>query len=425
MSVQVKTPTKTRFDCHAEIQCGDKSFTSPESFATSKDDLHIKNEGKFSQPLGRKRRYSQSYRRDEGAARRKRLRSSPYIGPLPNRFLNGGSIDDPLNLNGLDSSELGKMLNSVTPQSSPLPIPLRRQSVEVRIPLNITDPLNLNDSDEEADLEKQLKKKKQRNRHKKKDDPLVFSPPKYINKDKNLMEALKIDVEPEKLLPETSTPKEFQKPRPVCDKIVSPVVHQTSPNCKKNRRANNVVRPEPSPSVLRSLPTSSISPSLSTPPKRFKHPRPQHGKTNASRHKGEKVPAKFIYGNYNRYYGYRNPALEEDKRLNCFKKEWFDGKCVLDIGCNVGNLTLSLARDYHPAKIVGIDIDAKLIAAARKNIRLFMSSSMTDTGKFPISNVLNYGPIIAPPVSRKDPSKQANFPHNVLFMQVGLVCLST
>ena len=422
MSVQVKTPTKTRFDCRTEIQCGEKSFSSPESFRKSKDDLSIKNETRFSQPWGRKRRYSQSYRRDEGIARRKRLRSTP-TGPLPNRFLNGGSIDDPLNLNGLDSTELGKELNSVTPQSSPLPTPIRRQSVEVRIPFNITDPLNLNDSDEEADLEKKLKKKKQRNRHKKKDDALIFSPPKHINKDKNLMEALKIDIEPEKAISEQSGVKDFPKPRPVCDKIVSPVIPQNSPKCKKRRRTDSGGKPDPSPSVSRSLPISSVSPTAKpdkkTTPKRFKQPKPPQAKTNISVQKGEKIPAKFIYGNYNRYYGYRTPSME-DKRLECMKREWFDGKHVLDIGCNVGNLTLSLAKEYHPSKIVGIDIDPKLISLARKNIRLFLSSNVTDPSKFPISNVLNYGPITAPPVSQKELSRHGNFPHNVLFMQVSL-----
>lgn len=427
MSVQVKTPTKTRFDCRTEIQCGEKSFSSPESFRRSKDDLSIKNETKFSQPWCRKRRFSQSYRRDEGAARRKRLRSTPYTGPLPNRFLNGGSIDDPLNLNGLDSSELGKELNAVTPQSSPLPTPTRRQSVEVRIPFNITDPLNLNDSDEEADLEKKLKKKKQRNRHKKRDDQLLFSPPKHINKDKNLMEALKIDIEPETPLPDSSALKEFQKPRPVCDKIVSPVIPQISPKSKKRRRTNSGGKPDPSSAVSRSLATSTVSPSLKdkkTPPKRFKQPKPPYTKPNTAGSKSEKTIAKFIYGNYNRYYGYRNPTMD-DKRLNCFKKEWFEGKCVLDIGCNVGNVTLSLAKDYHPSKIIGMDIDSKLIAMARKNIRLYMSSNVIDSGKFPISNVLNYGPIIAPPVSHREPGKLLSFPHNVLFMQVGCEVIYT
>jgi hypothetical protein len=41
---------------------------------------------------------------------------------------------------------------------------------------------------------------------------------------------------------------------------------------------------------------------------------------------------KFIHGNYNRYYGYRNPENETDTRLGYFKCEWFKDKNVLDIG---------------------------------------------------------------------------------------------
>lgn len=41
---------------------------------------------------------------------------------------------------------------------------------------------------------------------------------------------------------------------------------------------------------------------------------------------------KFIHGNYNRYYGYRNPENENDPRLDYLKPEWFKDKNVLDIG---------------------------------------------------------------------------------------------
>lgn len=417
MSVQVKTPTKSSFE-RVDIQ----SFSSPESIRRSKDDSFIKVD-KFSQPWGRKRRYSQTYRREEGAARRKRLKSSPCAGPLPNRFLNGGSIDDPLNLNGLDSSELGRQLNSVTPKSSPLPTPSRRESVEVRIPFNVTDPLNLNDSNEEADLEKLLKKKRQRNRHKKKDDPQLFSPAKTLGMDKNLIEALKIDIEPEQSVSDISKQKEVQKPKPVSNKIVSPVIPQISPKNKKRRRTASGSKTEPSQIASRSLqsfPSHHSGKQDKRSPKKFKHPKPPHRRSNSSNEQGGRKCQKFIYGNYSRYYGYRNPSLEEDKRLKCFRKEWFEGKSVLDIGCNVGHMTLSLACHFMPSKIVGIDIDPKLIMVARKNIRYYMSSDLVASSKFPISNMLSYGPIEAPPVL-KEGSRQPVFPQNVLFKQV---CIS-
>lgn len=84
---------------------------------------------------------------------------------------------------------------------------------------------------------------------------------------------------------------------------------------------------------------------------------------------------RFQYGNYNRYYGYRNGSNQQDTRLALFKREWFENLDVLDIGCNVGHLTLSIARDLNPNRIVGVDIDAQLIRSARSNIRNYLSKS--------------------------------------------------
>lgn len=46
--------------------------------------------------------------------------------------------------------------------------------------------------------------------------------------------------------------------------------------------------------------------------------------------------SKFQYGNYSRYYGYRIEG--NDPRLTYLDPEWFRGKDVLDIGCNVGEV---------------------------------------------------------------------------------------
>ena len=90
----------------------------------------------------------------------------PGKNVLPSKFLLGGNINDPLNLNSLNDERIARVVNAVTPESSPLPTPNHRKKeykIEVLIPPNISDPLNLNaedDSDYEAKLISPLVKKK-------------------------------------------------------------------------------------------------------------------------------------------------------------------------------------------------------------------------------------------------------------------------
>ncbi|GAV92794.1 hypothetical protein CFOL_v3_36172 [Cephalotus follicularis] len=67
----------------------------------------------------------------------------------------------------------------------------------------------------------------------------------------------------------------------------------------------------------------------------------------------------FPFGNYRNYYGYRiGNDLEEDPRLRVLKKEWFQDKDCLDIGCNSGIFTIQIAKKLHCCSILGIDIDS-------------------------------------------------------------------
>ncbi len=78
---------------------------------------------------------------------------------LPSKFLLGGNIRDPLNLNSLSDEKISKIVNAITPESSPLPTPKHRRAeykIEVLIPPNISDPLNLNAAVEEGEYEAQL-----------------------------------------------------------------------------------------------------------------------------------------------------------------------------------------------------------------------------------------------------------------------------
>ncbi|WVZ91879.1 hypothetical protein U9M48_037992 [Paspalum notatum var. saurae] len=78
----------------------------------------------------------------------------------------------------------------------------------------------------------------------------------------------------------------------------------------------------------------------------------------------------FIYGNYKNYYGYRiDRNVGEDPRLEAFKKQWFENKDCLDIGCNQGLVTIGLAMKFKCRSILGVDIDSGLIETARWNLR--------------------------------------------------------
>ncbi|XP_062383166.1 7SK snRNA methylphosphate capping enzyme-like [Sardina pilchardus] len=84
---------------------------------------------------------------------------------------------------------------------------------------------------------------------------------------------------------------------------------------------------------------------------------------------------KFEYGNYSQYYGYRYLGLNDDPRLRAFRREWFQGNTVLDIGCNAGHVTLFIAKHWRPGRIVGMDIDGGLIYTARQNIKRYLSDT--------------------------------------------------
>jgi 7SK snRNA methylphosphate capping enzyme len=141
--------------------------------------------------------------------------------------------------------------------------------------------------------------------------------------------------------------------------------------------------------------------------------------------------ARYQYGNYNRYYGYRNPHHEIDPRLKVFtqRKELFMRKDILDIGCNVGHVTLSVARDFGAKSITGIDIDRILINIARKNVKHYVNCvqspasnednekrDSSDVNFFPMSMPINYGPVDIPGFLKNKQHK--GFPYNVTFVQV-------
>ncbi|CAI9260866.1 unnamed protein product [Lactuca saligna] len=83
-----------------------------------------------------------------------------------------------------------------------------------------------------------------------------------------------------------------------------------------------------------------------------------------------------IFGNYRNYYTYRiDQGLEEDPRIKIMKKEWFEGKTCLDIGCNSGLITITIAKNFGCQKILGVDIDSARIEDAHWNLRKIVKMS--------------------------------------------------
>ncbi|KAJ8446510.1 hypothetical protein Cgig2_027472 [Carnegiea gigantea] len=76
------------------------------------------------------------------------------------------------------------------------------------------------------------------------------------------------------------------------------------------------------------------------------------------------------YGNYRNYYGYRvGNDVEEDPRFKVLRKEWFEFKNCLDIGCNSGLITINIAKKFQCRSILGIDIDHDRINDAEWHLR--------------------------------------------------------
>lgn len=98
---------------------------------------------------------------------------------------------------------------------------------------------------------------------------------------------------------------------------------------------------------------------------------------------------KFIYGNYSRYYGYRNLKDDVDPRMDSFleNKHLWEYKDVLDVGCNSGLITTELGKKTLVKHITGIDIDKSLILRSTNHIKRLRKSYMgeNNNNEFPFN----------------------------------------
>lgn len=357
------------------------------------------------------------------SGKRRRRANSESDSVLPTNFYLGGNINDPLNLNSLLDEEVNRALNAETPKSSPLPA-RSRDPVEILIPRDITDPLNLNsgiaDSNFLVSPYKSGGRRRHRNRHHGgggvsgvsgitsaqisllepgKSEGISTPLPGVIASSS----AQDVSKESNSFSSATGDSHELSADNSVCCKeemtsvsteestsSVSGGLNQHSSRRKRRRNSGKMELP-----VTHSTPVGKSAPgdrSCSTGGSRnsqsFHTPRsgPRTGPGGRQYQQShsqakEQQKKKFQYGNYNKYYGYRNPSNSEDPRVRLLRREWFEGKDVLDLGCNAGHLTLYVAKRLRPARILGLDIDGGLIHAARKNIRHYLSELQTQEAR--------------------------------------------
>lgn len=188
---------------------------------------------------------------------------------------------------------------------------------------------------------------------------------------------------------------------------------------------------------------------------------------------------RYQHGQHSCYYGYHGfygggwegrVGPEEDPRLRLLEADWFRDKKVLDVGCGTGHVTLAIARQFNPSHILGVELDERLVHAAKQNIRHFLSHDLVvkernrlnpgpvssspsrkmeeergRTGEeekeeglqvqelqqalsllpsFPLSLRVSRGPLSAPPLLLPPSSSSSRFPNNITFIQVsGSSCL--
>ncbi|XP_054612052.1 7SK snRNA methylphosphate capping enzyme [Dunckerocampus dactyliophorus] len=351
------------------------------------------------------------------SGKRRRRANSESDSVLPTNFLLGGNIFDPLNLNSLQDEEVNRALNAETPKSSPLPLK-SRDPVEILIPRDITDPLNLNSSIGDSSFLVSPLKSGGRRRHRNRHHGGNVSATQL-----SLSESGKNEVKPGEsvsfpgaLTSRSNTEVSKASDSVSCgegdsrehtadhsaifkEEVTSVSVDESTSSLsgganqhagRRKRRRNSG---KMDPPVTQSTPVAkSTFGEQNNKPGRQKNSfhTPRSGCKSAPGGRQHQQPhnqardqqkKKFQYGNYNKYYGYRNPSASEDPRIHVFRPEWFEGKHVLDLGCNSGHLTLYIAKMLRPARILGLDIDNGLVHAARKNIRHYLSELQTQEAR--------------------------------------------
>ena len=354
-------------------------------------------------------------------------------------------------MNSLSDEKISKIVNAITPESSPLPTPKHRKAeykIEVLIPPNISDPLNLNCGVDENEYESQLispdvpSNTQQVNSGIVKRRRFRYRTRSRSNRTHVTTESetplLSTDVPVEKASGTSSDPPGNQSSTSTTSAVQVEKTSSAQPG-KSNNAGKDTSKIPPSSSQIKKrlgaphllihhqkqLETEIVSPVIPQPGQNDQFEKCsknqfQNSKNRFFNRKKKKsgdaskpttAKPRFSDGNYNQYYGYRTP--DQDFRLRHFKPDWFVGKDVLDVGCNIGCVTMAVASHFDLKSIVGVDIDPKLIETARRNLKRYQSCAKPDGETiFPQCLPDMFGPI--DPTAEMEQNER--FPQNVKFI---------
>jgi 7SK snRNA methylphosphate capping enzyme len=248
--------------------------------------------------------------------------------------------------------------------------------VELIIPPNINDPLNLlspvDKTEYELQLSGNLRKKRQRKRYKSGSEHYPRKKVAFAGKlgaspsQRDLAHAYDSNVSKESSDDEQADPswdlidKTAQKEAARS----SPVMRKTSTSAEDTKVSDPSLSTETKPKEVDDDPFDEEGAKKKKKPVESAEQKPSFQK-----------PAHCQYGNYNRYYGFESLNKNMDVRLKIFQRNihLFKNKDVLDVGCNCGLMTLSIAKYFSPKTITGIDIDKKLIGIARSKLKKYVA----------------------------------------------------
>lgn len=329
------------------MSCGKRTYSFSSTGSASR--LNVNNNAPV--PAKKKKKYS---------------RVATFVPPT--KFLLGGNIRDPLNLNGLQEEDDGTDDKAVRSCDDVVLPPVD----DFLLGGNINDPLNLKGIAEQESAAESGSNATEAAECAETEQPSDCATDDTDEGDQERAAPTADTAAGSEMAAPADVGLPMEAPKGVGDercvhngaKFVNLNLNMNVAAARKLERKDKIVSPVvPQPyRPLKAVPFRQIiTPDMGT--KSLKTP------------KFKDKNARFQYGNYQRYYNYRNSHSGTDLRLDILERhrDMFCNKDVLDIGCNVGHVSLAVARTFGAKSVTGIDIDRYLVDVAKKNVQYYVN----------------------------------------------------